>query len=218
MNDLAKMRLTARLLVAGALFLATSLAADEPKGLKVGDKAPVFQSTDDQGKEWKLADHVGKKVLVLFFHPGNFSPGSIIQASDFRDNMKKLADNGVMVVGISGDSAKAHAFFKKELDLGFTQLADEKGELAKSFGIRTSKGGRRTVVRPGLVYQKLGSDGNMHTWKIGSIPAEIELPLVLIQRHTVVIDRDGNIAAKYEAGSTRNSEKILEIVGKLQAK
>lgn len=43
--------------------------------LKVGDKAPTFQGTDDQGKAWRSSDHVGKKVVVLFFFPAALTGG-----------------------------------------------------------------------------------------------------------------------------------------------
>ncbi len=43
--------------------------------LKVGDKAPVFTSTDDQGKPWQSADHVGKKILVVYFFPADMTFG-----------------------------------------------------------------------------------------------------------------------------------------------
>ena len=43
--------------------------------LKVGDKAPVFTTKGDDGKEWKSADHVGKKIIVVFFYPAAFTGG-----------------------------------------------------------------------------------------------------------------------------------------------
>ena len=43
--------------------------------LKVGDKAPAFQGVDENGKVWKSTDHVGKKVVVLFFFPAALTGG-----------------------------------------------------------------------------------------------------------------------------------------------
>src|SRR5205814_8540789 len=82
--------------------------SDEPKDkaveLKVGDPAPPFVLSDDQGKPWKSADHFGKKWVVIYFYPGDFTPGCTIQAKAFKEGMTKLAEEGVEVVGISGDS------------------------------------------------------------------------------------------------------------------
>ncbi len=55
----------------GAIAFSTS-RADE---VKVGDAAPSFEATDDQGKPWKSSDHVGKKVIVVYFYPGDFTGG-----------------------------------------------------------------------------------------------------------------------------------------------
>ena len=52
------------------------LAQDKPAvDLKVGDAAPKFEATDDSGKAWKSEDHVGKKVVVIFFYPAAFTGG-----------------------------------------------------------------------------------------------------------------------------------------------
>ena len=63
-----------------ALNASSPTAAQEKKGevvntLKVGDKAPVFESIDDQGKTFKSTDVVGKKVVVLFFYPAALTGG-----------------------------------------------------------------------------------------------------------------------------------------------
>ena len=51
----------------------TARADDKPAAVKVGDPAPKFESVDDQGKPWKSADHVGKKVLVVYFYPADMT-------------------------------------------------------------------------------------------------------------------------------------------------
>src|SRR4051812_23519683 len=88
-------------------------AQDEKKfELNVGDPGPAFQSKDANGLTWKSSDHLGKKYIVVYFYPGDFTPGCTAQAQKFRDNMNKLYDQGAEVVGVSGDSAKTHALFK----------------------------------------------------------------------------------------------------------
>jgi len=175
-------------------------AADEKGGANVGDKAPAFQATDDEGKVWKSSDHVGKKVVILYFFPADFTGGCTAQACGFRDNLKDLVGKGAEVVGVSGDSADTHAMFKKAENLGFTLLADQKGGLAKQFGIPTLKGGTIKHKTP---------DGQV-------------VPLVrgvTIMRWTVIIDREGRIAAKYAVkNAAGDSMKALETVQKLEAK
>jgi cytochrome oxidase Cu insertion factor (SCO1/SenC/PrrC family) len=67
-------------LVLGAFVAAGAARADEKKegdkvDLKVGDKAPKFEATDDEGKTWKSEDHVGKKPIVVFFYFADFTGG-----------------------------------------------------------------------------------------------------------------------------------------------
>jgi len=43
--------------------------------LKEGSKAPDVEVNDDHGNLWRLSDHVGKKLVVLFFYPKANTPG-----------------------------------------------------------------------------------------------------------------------------------------------
>ena len=85
---------------------------------------------------------VGKKIVVLYFYPADFTGGCTTQACGFRDDIEKLGSKGVMVIGVSGDSVETHKLFKAHHKLPFTLLADEKGEIAKKFGVPVGKGGR----------------------------------------------------------------------------
>jgi len=118
------MRVTMTVSTFGALillFVGNLSAQDEKKvDLKVGDTAPVFSATDDQGKAWKTTDLVGKKFVVVYFYPADFTSGCRAQAQKFRDNMNALNDQGIEVVGISGDSVVTHALFKEAEQLNFT--------------------------------------------------------------------------------------------------
>src|SRR6187399_1446328 len=112
------------LAVAVAAMWCGSAFAEDKVDLKVGDAAPKFESTDDAGKPWKSEDYVGKKVVVIYFYPADLTGGCTKQACGFRDDMAKLKEQGVEVVGVSGDSAKNHQIFKKVHELNFTLLAD----------------------------------------------------------------------------------------------
>ena len=66
-----------------ALLLSLGLtagAADGGKTPKMGDKAPLVEGKDQDGKTWKLADHVGKQVVLLYFYPKDDTPGCTKQS------------------------------------------------------------------------------------------------------------------------------------------
>jgi peroxiredoxin Q/BCP len=65
--------------LAAGLLACAALAADAGSAdevtLDVGDEAPAFVEHDDQGNIWSSADHVGKKVLVVYFFPAALTGG-----------------------------------------------------------------------------------------------------------------------------------------------
>lgn len=123
-------------------WLAAIAAEGQKVDLKPGDPAPAFEGVDDQGQPWKSADHFGKKWIVVYFYPGDFTPGCTAQANAFRDAMHQLTDKGVEVIGISCDAIATHALFKTAQKLNFPLLADEEGSIAKQFGVPVGKGGK----------------------------------------------------------------------------
>ena len=197
--------LFAGLCTAALLTFAASgpTAAQEKKKatpIKVGEKAPAFESVDESGKTWKSKDHVGKKILVLYFYPADFTGGCTAQACAFRDDIEKLGSKGVEVVGVSGDSVETHKLFKAHHKLPFTLLADDKGTVAKAFGVPVNKGGESPTIN--------------EKGEKGKAPRG-----VTIARWTVVIDKEGNVAAidnVTKAGD--DAKRVAELVKKLDQK
>lgn len=178
---------------------ATSEPAKPAVDLKVGDAAPVFSATDDTGKEWKSADHVGKGILVVYFYPADMTGGCTKQACGYRDDLTALKEKGVDVVGVSANSVAEHQMFKKEKGLTFALLADPDGKVAALFGVPTTKGGSYTA----------SIDGKEQPFTV---------PLA-IKRWTFVIGQDGKIAAKNtEVNAAEDSKAILDTVASLQKK
>lgn len=102
--------------------------------LTIGDKAPAFKAKDQDGKEVKLEDFDGKKV-VLYFYPKDMTPGCTNQACNLRDNFDKLKEEGIVVLGVSPDEEKRHIKFIDKYDLPFTLLADPDKEVINAYGI-----------------------------------------------------------------------------------
>lgn len=191
-------------LLASLFALLTGIAlagGDDMKiDLKVGDIAPAFQSKDDQGLTWKSADHLGKKYIVVYFYPGDFTPGCTAQAKKFQADMNKLYDQGAEVVGVSGDSAKTHALFKDAYKLTFTLVADEKGSLAKQFGVPVSKGADVKFCKPDKTFLEFKREVTEARWTF-----VIGLDGKIVYKNTKVIPAD-------------DSKKISEFLEKMTKK
>src|SRR2546425_11182063 len=87
--------------VALAAALFTTQAAEPSKTPKVGDKAPLIEGKDQDGNTWKLADAIGKKVVLLYFYPKDDTPGCTKEACGFRDRVGDLKKENVEVIGVS---------------------------------------------------------------------------------------------------------------------
>jgi peroxiredoxin Q/BCP len=120
-------------------------AAEAGKTPKVGDKAPLIEGKDQDGKTWKLADHVGKQVVLLYFYPKDDTPGCTKQACGLRDRMGDLKKSKVEVIGVSFDSAESHQKFIAKHNLNFPLLADTDGKIADAYGVRREPG--KTMAR-----------------------------------------------------------------------
>ena len=101
--------------------------------LQVGDKAPALLGVDQDGKEIKLADFAGRK-LVLYFYPKDNTPGCTDEACSLRDNYSDLRKAGYEVLGVSTDSGSSHQKFIAKQNLPFNLIADTDKKLSETFG------------------------------------------------------------------------------------
>ena len=106
--------------------------------LQVGDIAPEFSSKDQDGKEVRLSDYKGKKV-ILYFYPKDDTPGCTTQACNLRDNYEALQSKGYQVLGVSVDNEKSHVKFIKKFNLPFPLLADTEHAIVEAYGVWVEK-------------------------------------------------------------------------------
>jgi peroxiredoxin Q/BCP len=190
-------------LVAASLLVAADPAEKEEVMLKVGDPAPEFSLLADDDKTWNSADHYGEKIVVVYFYPADMTGGCTKQACGFRDDLTNLKEQGIEVVGVSGDSVRNHQLFKKAHNLNFTLLADEDGEVADKFGVPYTKG-EKTV--------EAVIDGQK----------ELLVRTVTTGRWTFVVDKDKKIALIHDLKSDASdpagdAQAILAFVKKLES-
>ena len=104
--------------------------------MKVNEAAPEFSLPDGDGKQWRLSDHRGK-VVVLLFYPGDETPICTRQMCSVRDRWDDYVATGAEVVGISTDSVESHRKFAEHHDLPLRLLSDASGEVSKLYGARS---------------------------------------------------------------------------------
>jgi peroxiredoxin Q/BCP len=98
-----------------------------------GAPAPDFTLTDGDGQPWRLSDH-GGKVVALLFYPGDETPICTKQMCSVRDRWEDYAATGAEVVGISTDSVESHKQFAEHHNLPLRLLADVDRKVADLYG------------------------------------------------------------------------------------
>ncbi|MEK6970712.1 MAG: thioredoxin-dependent thiol peroxidase, partial [archaeon] len=90
------------------------------------------------GKEVRLSDFKGKKV-VLYFYPRDDTPGCTKEACEFRDAKAQFTRKGAVVLGVSKDDEASHQKFVKKYDLNFTLLSDPDHAVIGKYGAWAEK-------------------------------------------------------------------------------
>ncbi|HEY3761604.1 MAG TPA: peroxiredoxin [Verrucomicrobiae bacterium] len=124
---------TSSLLALSILFTASAALADMPKA---GDAAPAFVGKDQDGKDFNLSSLIGKKIVLLYFYPKDFTGGCTKEACGFRDRVTDLQKDNVQVVGVSFDTQDSHQKFIAKYNLNFPLLADPDGKIGDQYGVR----------------------------------------------------------------------------------
>ena len=107
----------------------------------INSPAPDFTLKDGNGEEWRLSDHRGK-VVVLLFYPGDETPVCTRQMCSLRDRWDDYLATGAEVVGISSDSVESHKNFAAHHSLPLRLLSDSDGAVSRLYSARSLIPGR----------------------------------------------------------------------------
>jgi peroxiredoxin Q/BCP len=102
--------------------------------MNIGDKAPELLGRDQDGREIKMSDFRGRK-LVLYFYPKDSTPGCTNEACNLRDNYERMLSKGYAVVGVSVQDERSHKKFIEKYSLPFPLIADTEHTLVEAFGV-----------------------------------------------------------------------------------
>ena len=111
-------------------FLNINTGDDPPQ---VGEVAPDFTLTSNEGNEVNLSDYQGQWV-VLYFYPRDFTSGCTIQAHNFQRDQELYHEKNAVIFGVSVDSVESHAEFCAKEGLEFKLLSDVGGTVSGLYG------------------------------------------------------------------------------------
>lgn len=102
--------------------------------MEIGQRLPEILGKDQDGKEIRLSDFAGKK-LVLYAYPKDSTPGCTSEACDLRDNYERFLAQGYAIIGVSIQDEKSHKRFIEKHQLPFPLIADTEQQLVNELGI-----------------------------------------------------------------------------------
>jgi peroxiredoxin len=138
--------------------------------LKIGDMAPDFVLRDQAGKEFKLSDFRGKRVL-LSFHPAAFTGVCSAQMKSLEENQETFESLNTIAVGVSVDTIPSKRAWAKELEITVTRLLSDfwpHGAVAKLYGIFREKEG--FSERANIIADEAGKIVFFKVYEISQLP------------------------------------------------
>jgi peroxiredoxin Q/BCP len=136
-------------------FVLPGLVANASEQIVVGEAAPEFELSDQNGQLHSLEDYRDQWV-VLYFYPKDETPGCTTEACEFRDNIFAFKKINAQILGVSLDDVESHQKFAENHGLPFPLLADAEGKAAEAYGVKTKMFGMTVAKRQTFL---IGPDG-----------------------------------------------------------
>src|SRR5437763_656225 len=149
-------------LIIGFGTLSLMMAAETQQQPEVGKPAPDFSLTTGDGSQVSLKDYRGKWV-VLYFYPKDFTSGCTMEARNFQRDLSKYEDSGVVILGVSVDTAQSHKDFCTKEGLNFKLLADPDAKVSTEYGSVMDYKGSKLAARNTFVINPRGEVDKVYT-------------------------------------------------------
>jgi len=152
---------------------------DQTATLRVGDTAPDFSLTDQNGQNVTLSSYRGKNNVVLLFFPLAFTSVCSVQMPGYNKQDQSFQGFGAQVLGISVDSVPSHKAWSDQLGgVDFPLLSDfwPHGEVARQYGVLRPEG---YAERATFVIDKKGVIRHIEVHEIGRVPDRSKLAEIL---------------------------------------
>jgi thioredoxin-dependent peroxiredoxin len=155
-------------LILSGSFLLPGFAAQSQQQPAAGTSAPDFSLATSDGSQVRLKDYRGKWV-VLYFYPKDFTSGCTLEAKNFQRDLDKYQQAGVVVLGVSVDSAQSHKDFCAKEGLNFKLLSDPDATVSAQYGSTMEHQGAKMAARNTFIINPKGEIVKVYT---GVKPAE----------------------------------------------
>ena len=114
--------------------MTTAAPTKETTPIAAGSPAPDFTLPDQDKKDFKLAEFLGKKPVALFFYPLDWSPTCTNENKCFSSDLSRFGQYAE-VASVSRDSVWSHKAWAEKLGLKHRLLADMHLNVIKAYGL-----------------------------------------------------------------------------------
>lgn len=147
--------------------------------IETGDQAPEFDLEESYRKRVRLADFLGRRNVLLVFHPFAFTPVCEEEALDLQENLEAFRNAETEIVFVSCDTSAARQAWRRQLGAEYTFASDfwAHGATARAYGVFDEATGapvRGTFLidKTGTVIWSLVKDAD--TRRIEMVPGSLE--------------------------------------------
>ena len=151
------------LIAASLVLVATPAAAKLAPGTKAPDfSAPAYLA--GEAFTYKLADHLKKGPVVLYFFPSAYTAGCNLEARLFSEAVDEFKAHGATVIGVtSGKTEKLAQFSKDTEHCGgkFPVAADPGAAIARRYDAPLTMKGMTVSGMSGRVSYVIAPDGSV---------------------------------------------------------
>jgi peroxiredoxin len=108
---------------------------DEPKGINVGEKAPLFKGKDQNGNSVVLSDLLKKGDVVIVFYRGKWCPVCNRYLSNLQDSLTYIKQRGATVVAVTPEIPESALKTTKRTDAEFVIVSDKDESIMRSYDV-----------------------------------------------------------------------------------
>jgi peroxiredoxin len=177
------------------------VVAQQPQGLNVNDKAPLFTAKNQQGIVISLEEELKKGPVVLFFYRGQWCPYCNKQLQQLQDSMQLILEKGASVIAVTAENNENITKTIQKTKATFTILHDNGLTIMRKYDVAFTVDDKTISA-----YKKYGIDFNEVN---GDNGANLPVPAVYI------INKENKIVYKYFDKNYTKRATIQEIVSKL---
>jgi len=107
--------------------------------LQENSVAPDFTALDLDGKAIKLSDFHGKKKVVVYFYPKDFTPGCTTETAEFAREYTRFKEANIEIIGVSPDSDDSHKKFREQMKIPYLLASDVLNQVSRKYGVYAVK-------------------------------------------------------------------------------